>query len=274
MKDEGQRQERGAGHRDHAAVRGLLPLVPRRRPARRARRLHRGQGLHGDSSVRLRHLGADSAGARRRFKATGHVNAYFPLFIPASLLMKEKEHVEGFAPQVAWVTKGGDEELAEPLVVRPTSEAIIGTLYAEVDPVVARSARAHQPVGERRALGEGDAAVPAHDRVPLAGRAHRARDRGGGAGRDAEDPRALQGVRRDRAGDAGRRRPEEREREVRRRVEDLLDRGADGRRPRAAGGHVAQPRAEFREGVRDPVPGARQDACSTPGRRRGACRRG
>ncbi|HEY3886481.1 MAG TPA: proline--tRNA ligase, partial [Vicinamibacterales bacterium] len=67
----------------------------------------------------------------RRFKATGHVNAYFPLFIPSSLLMKEKEHVQGFAPQVAWVTKGGDEELAEPLVVRPTSEAIIGTLYAK-----------------------------------------------------------------------------------------------------------------------------------------------
>jgi prolyl-tRNA synthetase len=67
----------------------------------------------------------------RRFKATGHVNAYFPLFIPASLLMKEKEHVEGFAPQVAWVTRGGDEELAEPLVVRPTSEVIIGTLYAK-----------------------------------------------------------------------------------------------------------------------------------------------
>ncbi|MCA1560399.1 MAG: proline--tRNA ligase [Acidobacteria bacterium] len=67
----------------------------------------------------------------KRFKATGHVNAYFPLFIPASLLMKEKEHVEGFAPQVAWVTRGGDEDLAEPLVVRPTSEAIIGTLYAK-----------------------------------------------------------------------------------------------------------------------------------------------
>src|ERR687898_765082 len=70
-------------------------------------------------------------GLDRRFKATGHVNAYFPLFIPASLLMKEKEHVEGFAPQVAWVTRGGDEELAEPLVVRPTSEAIIGTLYSK-----------------------------------------------------------------------------------------------------------------------------------------------
>ena len=66
-----------------------------------------------------------------RIKATGHVNAYFPLFIPKSLLTKEAEHVEGFAPQVAWVTKGGTEELEEPLVVRPTSEAIIGTMYAK-----------------------------------------------------------------------------------------------------------------------------------------------
>ncbi len=66
-----------------------------------------------------------------RFKATGHVNAYFPLFIPESLLMKEKEHVEGFAPQVAWVTRGGDEELEEKLIVRPTSEVIIGTMYSK-----------------------------------------------------------------------------------------------------------------------------------------------
>ena len=64
-----------------------------------------------------------------RFKATGHVNAYFPLFIPESLIMKEAEHVEGFAPQVAWVTKGGTEELEERLVVRPTSETIFGVMY-------------------------------------------------------------------------------------------------------------------------------------------------
>jgi prolyl-tRNA synthetase len=64
-----------------------------------------------------------------RFKATGHVNAYFPLFIPESLLMREAEHVEGFAPQVAWVTRGGTEELEERLVVRPTSETIIGVMY-------------------------------------------------------------------------------------------------------------------------------------------------
>jgi len=70
-------------------------------------------------------------GLDRRFKETGHVNAYFPLFIPESLLMREKEHVEGFAPQVAWVTRGGDEELEEKLIVRPTSEVIIGTMYAK-----------------------------------------------------------------------------------------------------------------------------------------------
>src|SRR6187397_1745055 len=70
-------------------------------------------------------------GLDRRFKDTGHVNAYFPLFIPESLLMREKEHVEGFAPQVAWVTKGGDEVLEEKLIVRPTSEAIIGVMYAK-----------------------------------------------------------------------------------------------------------------------------------------------
>jgi prolyl-tRNA synthetase len=66
-----------------------------------------------------------------RFKATGHVNAYFPLFIPESLLSREAEHVEGFAPQVAWVTRGGTEDLEEKLIVRPTSEAIIGTMYAK-----------------------------------------------------------------------------------------------------------------------------------------------
>jgi prolyl-tRNA synthetase len=66
-----------------------------------------------------------------RIKATGHVNAYFPLFIPEGLLHKEAEHVEGFSPQVAYVTHGGGEELEEKLVVRPTSEAIIGTMYAK-----------------------------------------------------------------------------------------------------------------------------------------------
>ena len=67
----------------------------------------------------------------RRFKETGHKNAYFPLFIPESLLNKEKEHVEGFAPEVAWVTHGGSEKLEERLCVRPTSETIFSTMYSK-----------------------------------------------------------------------------------------------------------------------------------------------
>ncbi len=66
----------------------------------------------------------------RRFKATGVQNAGFPMFIPMSFLQKEASHVEGFAPELAVVTHGGGEELAEPLVVRPTSETIIGHSYA------------------------------------------------------------------------------------------------------------------------------------------------
>ncbi len=67
----------------------------------------------------------------RRFKETGHVNAAFPLFIPMSFLEKEKEHVEGFSPELAVVTIGGGEKLEEPLVVRPTSETIIGYMYSK-----------------------------------------------------------------------------------------------------------------------------------------------
>ncbi|HEX9118578.1 MAG TPA: proline--tRNA ligase [Anaerolineae bacterium] len=67
----------------------------------------------------------------RRFKETGHVNAYFPLLIPMSFLQKEAEHIEGFAPELAVVTHGGGKELEEPLVVRPTSETIIGYMYSQ-----------------------------------------------------------------------------------------------------------------------------------------------
>jgi prolyl-tRNA synthetase len=66
-----------------------------------------------------------------QFKATGHVNAAFPTLIPLSFFEKEKDHVEGFSPQLAVVTHGGGEELEEPLVVRPTSETIIGYMYSK-----------------------------------------------------------------------------------------------------------------------------------------------
>ncbi len=68
-------------------------------------------------------------GLDRRFKATGHVNAYFPMLIPESFLHKEAEHVEGFSPELAVVTHGGGKKLEEPLVLRPTSETIIWDMY-------------------------------------------------------------------------------------------------------------------------------------------------
>ncbi len=67
-----------------------------------------------------------------RFKETGHENVYMPMFIPETLLNKEKDHVEGFAPEVAWVTLGGSEKLAEKLCVRPTSETLFCEHYANV----------------------------------------------------------------------------------------------------------------------------------------------
>ena len=70
-------------------------------------------------------------GLDKRIKKTGHKNAYFPLFIPENLLKKEAEHVEGFAPEVAWVTQGGNQKLDEKMAVRPTSEAIICSLYSK-----------------------------------------------------------------------------------------------------------------------------------------------
>lgn len=70
-------------------------------------------------------------GLDKRFKATGHVNAGFPMFIPESFLRKEAKHVEGFSPELAIVTIGGGETLAEPLVVRPTSETLVGYAYAK-----------------------------------------------------------------------------------------------------------------------------------------------
>jgi prolyl-tRNA synthetase len=67
----------------------------------------------------------------RRFKETGHKNAYFPLFVPESFLKREAKHVEGFAPEVAWVTHAGGEELPERLALRPTSETLFGHFYAK-----------------------------------------------------------------------------------------------------------------------------------------------
>ncbi len=94
---------------DYAPVRGCMVIRPY------------GYGLWENMQARL----------DARIKATGHSNAYFPLFIPESFLRREAQHVEGFAPEVAWVTRAGSEDLAEPLVVRPTSETVIGYMYSK-----------------------------------------------------------------------------------------------------------------------------------------------
>jgi prolyl-tRNA synthetase len=96
-----------AGLADYSPVRGCMIIKP-----------------HGYAIWELMQKGLDDM-----FKATGHQNAYFPLFIPESFLQKEADHVEGFAPQCAVVTHGGGEELAEPLYVRPTSETVIWNSY-------------------------------------------------------------------------------------------------------------------------------------------------
>jgi prolyl-tRNA synthetase len=94
---------------DYASVRGCMVIKP-----------------HGYAIWELIQKDLD-----RRFKETGHVNVYMPMFIPESLLQKEKDHVEGFAPEVAWVTHGGSDRLTERLCVRPTSETLFCDHYAK-----------------------------------------------------------------------------------------------------------------------------------------------
>ena len=115
------------------------------------------------------------------FKATGHQNAYFPLLIPESFLEKEAEHVEGFATECAGRharrrQRSSTSRWSSPHV-RNDHRRDVRQVGAELP----RPAAADQPVGQRRALGDAHASVPAHDRVPLAGGTHGARDRRGGA---------------------------------------------------------------------------------------------
>ena len=88
------------------------------------------KGLHDLPSRRLCSLGEDPGSSG--YKASGVENVYMPLFIPESLLQKEKDHVEGFAPEVAWVTEGGGEKLEERMCVRPTSETLFCDLYRNI----------------------------------------------------------------------------------------------------------------------------------------------
>jgi prolyl-tRNA synthetase len=145
---------RRAGLAENAAVRGMMVIKP-----------------YGYAIWELLQRQMDD-----RIKATGHENFYFPMLIPASVLAKEADLVEGFAPEVAVVTEAGGSKLEEPLVLRPTSEAVIWNTYGRWLQSYRDSPHALQPVGERGALGAAATPVPAHQRVPVAGGAHRPRD--------------------------------------------------------------------------------------------------
>src|SRR3954453_5649484 len=128
-----------------------------------------------------------------RIKATGHENVYFPLLVPRSVMARETDLIEGFAPEVAVVTEAGGSGLGEPLGGGPAcgAAAVRGVDRGHLrrgDPVLPRPAAAVQPVGQRRAVGAASAALPAHHRVPVAGGAHGPRDRGGGHRRDPHGP--------------------------------------------------------------------------------------
>ena len=211
-------------------------MVPRRHQGGRARRLLAGQRVHGHPPDGYAIWEAIQRDLDRRFKETGHVNAYFPLLIPQCFLAKEAEHVEGFAMECAVVTHtrlekdpetaacGPAAQARGAAVIRPTSETIIGHMYAQWIQSYRDLPMLINQWANVDALGDAHAAVPAHGRVPLAGRAHRPRDGRGGAGRDAADARRLRRLRREGAGDPGDQGREDRQREVPRR----------GRRPTAS----------------------------------------
>jgi hypothetical protein len=175
-----------------------------------------------------------------RIKASGARNAYFPLLIPESFLRREAEHVEGFNPELAVVTRrrrqGAGRAGRRTPDVRDDHQRLTGALDLELP----RPPDEDQPVGERRALGAAAAPVPAHLRVPLAGGPHRTLDAPGGPRVRAGDPRGR--LRRDDGGgsrDPGLARAQDRAREVRRRGRLVVVRGADARRQGAADGHFA-----------------------------------
>ena len=200
----------------------------------------------------------------RRIKETGHDNAYFPLLIPESYLQREAEHVEGFAPELAVVTHAGGKELEEPLVVRPTSETVIGEMMAkwisshrdlpmllnqwanvvrwELRPrMFLRTTEFLWQEGHTAHADEADAMRETLLALDLYATV-------------AREIAAMPVV----AGEktAGR--------AVRRRRQDLHDRGHDARRPGAAGRHLALPGHELRQGLRHPVHGRERRAAVLP----------
>ena len=123
----------------------------------------------------------------KRFKESGHENAYFPMLIPYSYLVKETEHVEGFAPEVALVTHVGDQELPEKLVVASHQRDDNLRNVPQMGTVLQRSSGAYQPMGKRRSLGKDYSSVFAYERIFVARRSHAPRFRSRGKRRNAQN---------------------------------------------------------------------------------------
>ena len=119
-----------------------------------------------------------------RFKATGHENVAMPVLIPESLLKKEGELVNGFAPEVAWVTAGGSDPLEERLAVRPTSETMFCDHFSHVLHSYRDLPMLYNQWCSVVRWEKIHPSVPAHPRVLVAGRPHHPRDRRGSQGRD------------------------------------------------------------------------------------------
>ena len=252
---------------------GLLAVVPGRRAEGRHGRLRPGQGLHDHQALRLRRVGAHAARHGPAHQGDRPRQRLLPALHPEEPARAREGARRGL---LARVRLGHDRRRGRARGAARRAAHLRGDHLLdlrEVGALVARPAGADQPVGERRPLGEGDAAVPAHDRVPVAGGAHAARDRGRGRGGDAADARRLPRLLRGDAGDAGAPRAEDGEREVRGRAAHLRDRGAHGRRPRAAGRHQPQPGPALLGGLRDRVPRPHSSSAPSPGRPPGAARR-
>ena len=221
----------------------LPRLVRRGRPPRRPRRELGRSRRDGDQAVRLRDLGGDPARARRPDQGDRPRELLLPAVrarLGAGAGGRARRRVRARGRR----RHGGGREEAGGAARRASH--LRGADLVDVRPlgaVLPRPAAALQPVGQRRPLGAAAAPLPAHDRVPLAGGAHRPRDGGGGARRDADDPpRRLRRHDRERPRDPRAARPQERERAVPRRRRHLHARSADARRKGAPGGDLALPR--------------------------------
>ena len=108
----------------------------------------------------------------KRFKETGVENVYLPVLIPENLLQKEKDHIEGFAPEVAWVTHGGMEELQERFCIRPTSETLFCDLWSKTVQSYRDLPKSLESVVLCAEMGKDNKTVPSFQRIFMAGRSY------------------------------------------------------------------------------------------------------